>query len=28
MGFKLGVVELGADQDGDRITTCMVDEQA
>ena len=28
MGFKLRVVELGTDQDGDPITTCTVDEQA
>jgi hypothetical protein len=26
MGFKLRVVELGTDQDGDPITTCMVEE--
>jgi hypothetical protein len=26
MGFKLRVIELGTDQDGDPITTCIVDE--
>ena len=26
MGFSLHVIELGTDQDGDPITTCMVDE--
>jgi hypothetical protein len=28
MGFKLRVIEVGTDQDGDPITTCIVEEQA